>query len=161
MELVHCFSIWHSPLFMSIHRGDKKGICHHLEIATKNQISRKPEVKIDLILAITVLFSDMTLTLHKSRTHCCGVMQFWTCSSRMSATLPAKADCETWVRIICGYTIDCTHHENWWSFLPTKLPSCFFDILSCRPRNSTTLLLSQPSFVLIYVFFLLSETVPD
>jgi len=32
-----------------------------------------------LILAMTVLFSDMTLRLRKSRLHCCGVMQFWAC----------------------------------------------------------------------------------
>jgi len=39
------------------------------------QLSRKPEVSslLDLILVMTILFSDMTLTLHKSRVHCCGV----------------------------------------------------------------------------------------
>jgi len=55
--------------------------------------------------------------------------------------------------IICRYTIDCTHHENWWSFLPTKLPSCFFDILSCRPRNSTTLLHVSAEFCFDLCFF--------
>jgi len=74
---VHCFSVWHSPVFMVVCRGDKKRICHHLEIGTKNQKSRKPEVSslIDLILAMTVLFSDTTLTLRKSPVYCCGVMQ--------------------------------------------------------------------------------------
>jgi len=68
---------------MSVRRGDKKEICHHLEIGTgkispPGKISRKPEVSslIDLILAMTVLFSDMTHTMRKSRVHCCGVMQF-------------------------------------------------------------------------------------
>ena len=75
---MRCFSVWHSPVFMSVRRGDKKGILPHLEIGTKNQ--KFPEnlksAAIDLILAMTVLFSDMTLTLHKNRVHCCGVMQF-------------------------------------------------------------------------------------
>jgi len=43
---------------------------------------------------------DMTLTLRKSWVHCCGVMRFWACSSLMSATLPAEAGCETWVRVV-------------------------------------------------------------
>ena len=31
------FSVWHSPVFMCVRRGDKMGICHHLDIGTKNQ----------------------------------------------------------------------------------------------------------------------------
>jgi len=71
---MRCFSVWHSPVFMGVRWGDKMGICHHLEIGTKNQ--KFLSSLIDLILAMTVLFSDMTLTLHKSRVHCCGVIQF-------------------------------------------------------------------------------------
>jgi len=68
--------------------------------------SRKPEVSslIDLILAMTVLFSNIILTLCKSRVHCCGVMQFWPCSSLISATLPAEAGCENW-RSLCNSNI--------------------------------------------------------
>ena len=55
----------------------------------KPKICRKPEVSslIDLILAMTVLFSDMTLTvtMRKSQVHCCGVMHWWACGSLMSA----------------------------------------------------------------------------
>ena len=82
---------------MSVRRGNEKGIRHHLEIETKNQKflrNLKSAALIDLILAMTILFSDMTLTLHKSRIHC-----YWACSSHMSAALPAEAGCETWVRI--------------------------------------------------------------
>jgi len=40
------------------------------------KISRKPEISlIDLILAMTLLFADMTLTLHKSRVHCSCITQ--------------------------------------------------------------------------------------
>jgi len=49
---------------------------------------------------MSVLFSDVTLTLRKSGVHCCGVMQFWACSSLISVPLPAEAGCETWVRIV-------------------------------------------------------------
>ena len=66
-------------------RGDKMGICHHQEIGTiirfwgkwlKPKIPRTHEGSslIDLILAMTVLLSDMTLTLRKSRVHCSGIM---------------------------------------------------------------------------------------
>jgi len=65
-------------MFMSVHRGDKMGICHHLEIGNKNQkfVENLKSAAIDLILTMTVLFSDMTLALRKSQVHCCGVMQF-------------------------------------------------------------------------------------
>ena len=48
------------------------------KLGQERKICRKPEVSslIDLILAVAVLFSDTTLTLRKSRVHCCGVMQF-------------------------------------------------------------------------------------
>jgi len=67
---------------------------------------RKLEVSslIDLILAMTILFSDMTLTLHKSRVRCCCAMQFWAYSSLMPAPLPAGAGCETSVWIIIKLT---------------------------------------------------------
>jgi len=44
----------------------------------ESKIYRKLAVSslIDLILAMTVLFSDMTLTLRIRRFHCCYVMQF-------------------------------------------------------------------------------------
>ena len=40
-------------------------------------ISRTPKVSslIDLILAMTISFAGLTLTLHKSRIHCSGIMQ--------------------------------------------------------------------------------------
>jgi len=34
-----------------------------------------------LMLAMTVFFADMTLTLHKSQVHCFGNMQLWACRS--------------------------------------------------------------------------------
>ena len=54
------------------------GICHHLEIGNKNQkfVENLKSAAIDLILTMTVLFSDMTFALRKSQVHCCGVMQF-------------------------------------------------------------------------------------
>jgi len=57
---------------------------HFLEIGTKNKkFLEKPEIGslTDLILAMAVLFADMTLTPHKSQVHCSGVMQWWACSS--------------------------------------------------------------------------------
>jgi len=61
------------------------GICYHLEIGYNKflvflehlKISRTPKVSslIDLILAMTVSFAGMTLTLHKSRICFSGVMQ--------------------------------------------------------------------------------------
>jgi len=35
------------------------------------------------------------LRLHMSQIHCSGVMQWWACSSLMSAPLPAEAGCQT------------------------------------------------------------------
>jgi len=64
---------------MGVRRGGQNGNLHHLEIGTKNQKfleNLKSAAIINLILAMTVLFSDVTLTLHKSRVHCCGVIQF-------------------------------------------------------------------------------------
>jgi len=34
---MRCFSVWDSPVFMGVRRGDKMVICHHLEIGTKNK----------------------------------------------------------------------------------------------------------------------------
>jgi len=50
-----------------------------LGLRTKNFYCRTPKVSslIDLILAMTVSFAGMTLTLHKSRIHCSGIMQWW------------------------------------------------------------------------------------
>ena len=75
------------------------------KLGLEPNISRKLEVSslIDLILAMAVLFSDMTLTLRKSRVRCCGAMQFRACSSLMSATLPEKDGCETWVRRVLNW----------------------------------------------------------
>ena len=51
---------------------------------------------------MTVSFTGMTLTLHKSRIHCSGIMQWWPMSLQFtkSATLPVEAGCETWGRIV-------------------------------------------------------------
>jgi len=64
------------------------GICRHLETGTKNQkfLENLMSAGIDLILAMSVLFSDTTLTMRKSRVHRCGVMHFWACGSLMSAS---------------------------------------------------------------------------
>jgi len=35
--LFQCLAFWHPPVFMGVRRGEKMGICHHLEIGTKNQ----------------------------------------------------------------------------------------------------------------------------
>jgi len=61
---------------MGVRRGES-GHLPPLEIRIKNQIFEKTEVSslIDVILAITVLFADMTVTLHKSRVHSSGIMQ--------------------------------------------------------------------------------------
>jgi len=50
------------------------GICRNLEIGTKNQkfLENLKSAAFDRILVMTVLFSDMTLTIRKSRVHCCG-----------------------------------------------------------------------------------------
>ena len=94
-------SVFGKSLCSWVSARGKMRICHHLQLGLRTKISKKPEVSslIDLILAMTVLSSNMTLTLRKSRVHCCGVMQFWACSSLMSATFPAEAGCETWVQI--------------------------------------------------------------
>jgi len=44
--------------------------------------------------------SDDLAGLHKSQVHCAGVMQWWACSSLMSAPLSAEAGCETCERIV-------------------------------------------------------------
>jgi len=58
-------------------RGGKTGICPPpRKIETKNQKclgNLKPAAS-ELILAMTVLFADMKLTLHKCRADCSGVM---------------------------------------------------------------------------------------
>jgi len=44
---------------------------------------------------MAVYFASITLTLHKSQVHCSDVMQWWACSSLISAPLPAEAGCKT------------------------------------------------------------------
>jgi len=82
-------SVFDIPLWSKVSaRGAKWQFCrHHLEIGTKNKkfLENLRSAAIDLILAMTVLFSYMTLTLRKSRVHCCGAMHFWACGSLMSA----------------------------------------------------------------------------
>jgi len=59
------------------------------------KISRTPKVSslTNLILAMTVSFAGRTLTLHKSRIHCSGIMQWWVMSLQFAkfTTLPAEA----------------------------------------------------------------------
>jgi len=66
-------------------------------VDSEPKISRKPEVGrfqiIHLIVAVTVNLP--TLTLHKNQVRCSGVMQWWDCSSFISAPLPAETDCQT------------------------------------------------------------------
>jgi len=69
-------------------------------------MSSKPEVRssipIKLIYScIDSLFAGLTSTVHKNQIHCSGVVQWWVCSSLMSAALPVcrgklrnfRADC--------------------------------------------------------------------
>jgi len=83
-----------------IHAKGEMGISYHLEIGSQEpKISRTPKVSslIDLILAMTVSFASMTLTLHKRRIHCSGITQWWLMGLQLtkSAALPAEAGCET------------------------------------------------------------------
>ena len=98
------------------------------KLGLRTKISRKPDVSslIDLILAMAVLFSDMTLTLHKSWFHCCGVIQFWACSSLMSVTLPPEAGCETWVCIVLK-----------WAYWVTVIWQQKFTSCGCSRRLAT------------------------
>jgi len=50
------------------------------------------------MLAMTVSFAGMTLTLHKSRIHCSGIKQWWLMSLQFtkSAAMPAEAGFKTW-----------------------------------------------------------------
>ena len=47
-----------------------------------------------------LLFAAITLTLHRSQVHCSGAMQWWACSSLMSAPLPAEVSCQTCKQIV-------------------------------------------------------------
>jgi len=62
---------------MGVRRGRKTGICPPWILGLRTKFSKKAEVSslIDVILAMTVLFADMTVTLHKSRVHSYGIMQ--------------------------------------------------------------------------------------
>ena len=64
-------------LALGIDDGDKTGICPPGNWDKEPKLFRKPEASslIDLTLAMTVLFVYVTLTLHKSRIHCSGIMQ--------------------------------------------------------------------------------------
>jgi len=87
---------------MGVHREDKMGICHHLEIGTNSQIflkKLKPAAYSRNSCNDSFVFRHDTHT-GQNRVHCCGVMQFWACSSLMSAILPAEGGYETWVRIV-------------------------------------------------------------
>jgi len=53
-----------------------------------------------LILAVTVFFAGMKLTLHKRQVHSYSVMQWWACDSLMALSLPAEAGCESRERIV-------------------------------------------------------------
>jgi len=72
-----------------------------MEIGTRNQIfleNLKLAAKFRLnwfTCCNHSLFGGMTLTLRKSQVHCSGVMQWWNCSSLISAPLPADAGSET------------------------------------------------------------------
>ena len=73
------------------------------ELRTK--ISKKTEVRILIPITsfnscIDSLFAIMTLTLQNSQVHYSGFMQWWICSSFMSARFPAEASCETSKRIV-------------------------------------------------------------
>ena len=54
-----------------------------LEIGIRNQNFEKTEVSslIDVIIAMTVLFSDSRVKLHQSRFNSSTIMQWWACSS--------------------------------------------------------------------------------
>jgi len=49
---------------------------------------------------MTVFFADMKLALHKSHVHSYIAMQWWACSSLVSAPLPAETGCESRKRIV-------------------------------------------------------------
>jgi len=49
------------------------------------------------------LFAGMTLTLHKNQFHWSGVMQWWACSSLMTAHLPAETVWQTFERASVGF----------------------------------------------------------
>jgi len=77
-----------------------------LEIGMKNQIFlEKPEVGILIPINWFESYNDsflagMKLTLHKSQVHSYSLMQWWACSSFMSAPLSAEVSCECRKRIV-------------------------------------------------------------
>jgi len=90
-------------------KGAKRSFAPLLEIGTKNQnfvanLKSGAQFRLKWFNScIDSLFSGMTLTVHKKQVHCPGVVQWWVCSSLMSAALPVcgdklrnlRADCST------------------------------------------------------------------
>jgi len=79
--------------------GEKRGF-RHWKLGLRTKISRKSELSsltpINWFNSCNdSLFAGMTLTLYKSQVHCSGVVQWWACSSLLSAPLPAEAGWET------------------------------------------------------------------
>ena len=75
--------------------GSKRAISPLWKLGVRTKkLSRKFDVNSSIpinwfISCYNILFAGMTLTRHKSKVHCPGVMQCWACSSLMSAHLPA------------------------------------------------------------------------
>ena len=93
---------WEPPsdLFLSVSRmgvrwGWWNGHLPPWKLVKEPKIYRKPEasslIPINWFNSCNQsLFAGMTLTLHKSQVHCSGVMQWWACSSLISASVPAE-----------------------------------------------------------------------
>ena len=113
------------------------GNAHHHSSQFRPKLSKKAEVS-HLFPINWFHFFRYDTRNAKSQVHCSGVMQWWACSSLMSAPLLAEAGCETCERIVRKtnamrlYKIRVTCLENFqivllcklseytWLLLPTK-----------------------------------------
>jgi len=68
---------------MGVHGGEQNGHFPTWKLGLGIKFLKKTEVSslIDVILAMTVLFTDSRVTLHQSRVNSSGIMQWWACSS--------------------------------------------------------------------------------
>jgi len=86
---------------------------------------------------MTVSFAGMAITLHKSRIHCSGIMQWWLLMSLQftkSATLPAEAGCETWGRIV--WNVPLSRDNNMATKVHFSYGSRHFDACDCWTQTS-------------------------
>jgi len=89
-------------------KGAKRSFAPLLEIGTKNQnfvenLKSGAQFRLNWFnFCIDSLFAGMTLTVHKKQVHCPGVVQWWVCSSLMSAALPVCRDKLRKLRAYCS-----------------------------------------------------------